>query len=73
MLTMQSWQLGLALRMEWTTGLLRTHGELTGVTKDSSRFKEVSICVELLTAMHTLKMYLMPPLNPKKYSYNEET
>lgn len=54
MLTTLSWLLAteLTLILDFHTGLLKTHGVLNGVTKDSSRSKEVLICAELPCATH---------------------
>jgi len=43
----QSWQLVMVLKMEWTTGLLRTLGVLLGVIMDISRCNVELICVVL--------------------------
>jgi len=62
-LTMQSLLLDMVLKLlvenEWTIGLLRILGQQIGEIKDTLRFKEVSICVELATVTHIHKKLLM--------------
>jgi len=58
---MQSWLLVMAMTQTTnnTIGLLRIHGELIGVIRDSSIFKEVLTCVHSPCAMLILMMYWM--------------
>lgn len=53
MLTMLSWQLVMALKMELNTGLSRIHGVKAGVIKATSISLEMSTCAPLVLATHT--------------------
>lgn len=52
-LIMLSWLLGMELKTELTTGLLRTHGEMNGVMRDTSKSKEELTCVPSPNVIHS--------------------
>lgn len=52
MLTTPLWLLDMVVRPEFHTGLWKTHGVLTGETKDTSESGEVWICVVLQYVTH---------------------
>jgi hypothetical protein len=41
----------MVMKVERTSGTLKTHGDQLGEIKDISRFKEAQTCVQLLNAM----------------------